>query len=409
MAAIVRRGETVLWSQGTAEPLTLTEAFVRQRHAVGPAHVLVGITFSETLQPELADCWSFTSYAGTGGNQRLSRAGALDILPSHYSQFAPLFAQGALKCDVVFLQLSAANAAGAHSLGAANDFVAGAARHARVVVAEINDQAPWTHGSEQLAQLRIDYAVRTSRPLLQLPPQAIGDTERRIAANCAPYIPDGATLEVGIGAIPDAILGGLADRRELGVHSGAIGDSMVDLMQQGVVTNGRKRVDPGVTVTGVLFGTDRLYRFAHENGAIAVRPPSHTHDPRVFAQLDDFVAVNSAIEVDLTGQVNAELAGDLYLGAVGGQGDFIRAALQSPGGRSIIALPSTARKGTETRIVSRLSHGVTTTARSDADIVVTEWGVAQLRGQTVRERVRRMIAIAHPSFREQLERDAHGG
>jgi acyl-CoA hydrolase len=407
LTRLVRRGDTVLWPQGTAEPLTLTEALVRQRQDVGPANVFIGITFSETLQPEHADWLTFTSYAGTGANQRLSRAGALNILPSHYSQLPQLFASGEIKCDVAFLQLSGANDAGAYSFGVGHDYVPGAARRARVVIAEVNDQAPWTFGAQELSDLRIDFVVRTSRPLLQLAPQAIGETERRIAMHCAQYIADGAVLEIGIGAIPDAILSGLANRRELGVHSGAIGDSIVDLIEAGAITNVRKGIDRGVTVTGVLFGTERLYRFAHENPSIRLRPPSYTHDARILAQLDNFIAINSAIEVDLTGQVNAEQLGGHYMGAVGGQGDFVRAAIDSHGGRSIIALPSTAKRGTLTRIVPQLSGGITTTARSDADLIVTEWGVAELRGQTVKERVRRMIAIAHPAFREQLERDAH--
>lgn len=407
LTRIVRPGDTVLWTQGTAEPLTLTEALVRQRQDIGPMNVFIGMTYSATLRPEHGDWFTFTSYAGTAASQPLSRAGVLDILPSHYSQLPPLFARGALKCDVVFLQLSDVNSAGAHSLGASHDYAPGAARRARVVVAEINDQAPWTYGAHELLELRIDFVVRSSRPLLQLAPQAIGDTERRIAAHCAQYVPDGAVLEVGIGAIPDAILSTLVDRRELGVHSGMIADSMVSLMEAGAVTNARKGVDRGVTLTGVLTGTERLYRFAHENPAIRLRPPSYTHDARVLAQVDNFIAINSAIEVDLSGQVNAEQVGAQYLGAVGGQGDFVRAALHSNGGRSIIALPATAKQGTLTRIVPQLSGGITTTARSDADLIVTEWGVAELRGQTLRERARRMIAIAHPAFREQLERAAH--
>lgn len=406
LSKIIQAGDTVFWGQGTSEPLTLTEALVRQRTSIGRIGTFFGPSFSNTLQPEHADCLSFSSYCGIGKNQRLSKAGLLEIIPSHYSQLPKLIASGQMACNVAFLQLSGPNAEGRHSFGVANDYMLAAARKARVVIAEINDQAPWTHGGEELADLRIDYVVRTSRPILELKSSAIGDVERRMGAIAAQYIPDGAILEAGIGAIPDAILAALKEHRDLGIHTGMIGDSVVDLFESGALTNSLKPVDRGVTTTGVMFGTERLYRFAHQNPALQLRPATYTHDPRIMASFDKFVAINSAIEVDLTGQVNAEVADGYYVGGVGGQGDFVRAALHSPMGRSIIALPATAKEGKVSRIVSRLSGSVTT-SRSDADVVVTEWGAAELRGQTLKERARRMIAIAPPFAREKLEREAH--
>jgi acetyl-CoA hydrolase len=213
-------------------------------------------------------------------------------------------------------------------------------------------------------------------------------------------------LETGIGAIPDAILSALRDRRDLGIHSGLMGDSWIDLIEAGAVTNARKTIDRGECTAGVLFGTPRLYRFAHNNPQVVLQPVTHTHNVEVMGRLDNFIAINSAIEVDLTGQVNAELAGADYIGAVGGQVDFVRGAWRSRGGRSIIALPATAKSNTLSRVVSQIASSVVTTPRSDADLVITEWGVADLRAQTLPERARRMIAIAHPDFREQLERDA---
>jgi len=407
LTGILRPGDTIFVSQGTAEPRTLTEALVRQRAAIGGARLFFGPVFSETWQPEHADFLQFSGYGVFGNAQRLSKAGVFEVVPNHVSQLPELLRSGALRCDVAFIQLSAPNARGEPSFGLANDFLIDAARAARVVIAEINDQLPWTHGNEGLADLRIDYCVRTSRPPLQLQRAPIGDIERRIAAHAARYIGDGAVLETGIGAVPDAILSALGDRRDLGVHSGLMGDSLVELIEAGVLTNARKTVDRGLCTAGVLFGSERLYRFAHDNPALRLRPVRHTHDIAVMGSLDDFIAINSAIEVDLTGQVNAEIAGQHYIGAVGGQLDFVRGALRSRGGRSIIALPSTAKQGAISRVVSRIDSAITTTPRSDADLVVTEWGAAELRGQTLRERARRMIAIAHPDFREQLERDAH--
>lgn len=406
LSQIIRTGDTVFWGQGTSEPLTLTEALVRQRASLGKVNTFIGPSFSGTLQPEHADHLAFGSYCGMGKNQRLSKAGLLDIVPCHYSHLPKLIASGLLACDVVFVQLSAPNAAGELSLGVANDYLLEAARRARTVIAEINDRTPWTYGSEELADVSIDYVVRTSRPMLEVKPATIGDVERRIASFAAQYIPDGAVLETGMGAIPDAILLALRGHRNLGIHSGMIGDSAMDLMESGAVTNSHKPIDRGVTTTGVLFGTERLYRFAHRNPEIRLRPARYTHDPRNLAKFDRFVAINSAIEVDLTGQVNAEVADGVYVGGVGGQIDFVRAAASSPKGRSIIALPSTAREGKVSRIVARLSGSVTT-PRSDADMVVTEWGAAELGGQSLKERAKRMIAIAHPSAREDLEREAH--
>lgn len=407
LSRFIRPGDTIFVGQGTAEAQTLTETLVRQRARIGRAKVFLGPVFSGTWQPEHTDYLSFVSYGALGGNQRLARAGALEVLPCHMSQLPGLIGSGTLPADVVLVQLSAANANGEYSFGLANDYLVDAMRRARVVIAEVNDQVPWTYGSEALSQLRIDCMVHTSRPLLEMKPATIGAVERSIAAHAAQFIGDGAVLETGIGAIPDAILSALYDRRDLGVHSGMIGDSMAALIETGVVTNARKNIDRGFSTAGVLFGTRSLYDFARANPRLRLSPVRHTHDVQAIGSLDNFMAINSAIEVDLSGQVNAELVGMDYIGAVGGQVDFIRGAWRSRGGRSIIALPSAAKGNSLTRIVDRFAAGVTTTPRSDADVIVTEWGAAELRGQTLSERMRRMIAIAHPDFREALARSAH--
>ncbi|MFA7270361.1 MAG: acetyl-CoA hydrolase/transferase C-terminal domain-containing protein [Sterolibacterium sp.] len=407
LRGIVRPGDHVFLGQGTAEPLTLSETLVRQRAELGPLALFLGVVYSDTLQAEHADFLSFSSYGAFGTAQRLAKAGLLDVLPCHYSHLPELLRRRELRCDVVCLQLSAVDSTGAFSLGVANDYMLEAARQARVVIAEVNEQAPWTYGSDQLASTPIHYLVRTSRPLLEVKTQPLGEIEHRIGAHAAPYISDGAVLETGIGAIPDAILAALRGHRDLGVHSGMLGDSIIDLIEAGVVTNRLKPIDTGISVCGLLLGTQRLYRYAHQNPGIRLSPSWFTHRAAVMANFQKFVAINSALEVDISGQVNAEVTNGRYVGAIGGQGDFVRAANASPQGRSIIALPSTAKGGSISRIVVRFADGVTTTPRSDADLVVTEWGVAELRGQALAERARRMIAIAHPAFREQLERDFH--
>lgn len=407
LAQILRAGDMVVWGQGTSEPLTLSEAVVSQRADIGPLRVFLGAAFSETVKPEHADFLSLTSYGAIGTNARLAKAGVLEVVPCPYSRIPDLVSRGALRCDVALLQLSGPDAHGKHSLGVANDYMIDAARSARVVIAEINEQAPWTHDGNALDGTRIDFLVHTSRPLLEVGQTVPGPIEQRIGRYVASCIPDAAVLQTGIGAVPDAVLSSLRGHRDLGVHSGMIGDSMLDLIEAGAVSNRSKPVDCGVSVTGVLFGSPRLYRYANRNPAIALRSARHTHDPATLANFKAFFAINSALEVDLTGQVNAETSASGYAGAVGGQPDFIRAALASPEGRSIIALPSTARSNTVSRIVPRLSGGVVTSPRCSADLIVTEWGVAELEGRTIRERVRRMIDIAHPDFREALTRGAH--
>ncbi|MCW0234715.1 MAG: 4-hydroxybutyrate CoA-transferase [Ferrovibrio sp.] len=402
----VKPGDTVVCGQGTAEPCSLTRRLVAQADALGPLRLFLGPVFSDSFPAEASAKLTFTGYCGIGRAAQLSRAGRLDILTSHYSQLAPQFASGRLPADVVLLQLAPPRHGRRHSLGLACDYTLAAARRARVVIAEVNGDVPWTHGGEIPADLRIDAFVAADQPPLELPSATIGETERQIAAHVSRFIPDGATLQLGIGSIPDAIMASLQDRRDLGLHSGMAGDSVCALIETGVITNARKAIDPGVSITGVLFGGRRLYDYADDNPAIRLAPSDYTHAPAVIGRLRDFMAINSAIEVDLTGQVNAEVVDGTYLGAVGGQLDFTRAANAVSGGRAIIALPATARGGSISRIVAQLGAGVVTTPRSDADLVVTECGVAELRGCTLAERARRMIAIAAPDWRDRLQQAA---
>jgi acyl-CoA hydrolase len=407
LAEIIRAGDRVVWGQGSGEPVTLVEKLVEQRHAIGKISAFVGGTvYSETLKPEHADKIDFYAFGAIGSLRRLSTAGVLNVIPCHLSQLPGYFLDGIVGCDVLFLHLSGPDDQGNHSYSLANDYLQFAMRRARVVVAEVNDQAPWTHFEGRLDPARIDYILRVSRPVMQLQPSPFGPVEEAIARNIGNYIEDGTTIQIGIGAIPDAVMAGVGDRRDLGFHSGLMSDRVADLIERGVITNARKPIDTGITVAGTLRGTQRLYDFAHQNRAIKLHTLMHTHRAEILSQLDQLIAINSAIEADLTGQINAEVADGVQVGAVGGQGDFVRGAQMAARGRSVIAFPSTARGGKISKIVSRLS-GPVTTARSDADLIVTEHGIADLRGQPLDERVRRMLAIAHPDFREQLEREAH--
>jgi len=404
LTRVVRPGDGILWGQASAEPQTLVEALVAQRAALGGVSVFLGVNYAGIVQPEHADHLRLSAYCGAGHNRALADAGVLEIHPHPYSRLGALIRARRVCADVVFVQLSPPNDRGEYSLGLAAEYLVPALESCRAVIAEVNDQVPWTHCDRLLREEDLAFSIRTSRPPAPLPYGAPGATERAIARRAAEFVPDRATLEFGLGSLPDAVLEAVADRRDLGVHSGALGDAVAELARKGVITNAHKPIDRGVTVGGVLFGTKKLFDFVHRNPSVRLASSEYTHDAQVLAKFERFVAINSAVEVDLTGQVNAEVAAGSYVGAVGGALDFIRAANQSSGGASLIVLPSCI--GTRvSRIVAALS-GPVATPRSETGIIVTEQGTADLRGLTLRERARRMIAIAHPAFREELEREA---
>lgn len=399
----IRPGDTLLWGQSSAEPMTLVRAYTAQRHRFARTRAFLGIGLSGLLEPAYADAIDFVGYGGSGTNRALADAGVLDVVPCHYSDLPGLMRSGALRIDVLLLQVPPADAQGRHSLGLAHEYLLAALDTARVVIAEVNDQMPWTVGSRLLQPDEIDVRVDASYAPLHAPSALPGERESAIAVHVASLIEDGATLQCGLGAIPEAVLGALHGRRDLGVHSGTVGDAVMRLMQSGAVTNARKGRDTGMTIAGVLIGSSRLHRFAHRNEALQMRGTEYTHNPEVLASLERFVAINSAVEVDLTGQVNSELAAGSYVGAVGGAVDFLRGAQRSRGGVPVVALPSTA--GANTRIVATLS-GPVSTPRCDAGVFVTEYGIADLRGLPLAARTRRMLDIAHPVHRARLEQEA---
>ena len=404
LAEFIRPGDGVFVGQACAEPLTLTEALVAQRAAYSGASVFLGVNYAGTFRAEHADHLRLTAYCGAGHNRKLVDAGLLDICPFPYSQMGSLIRARQLRADVLLVQVSPPNARGEYSLGLSTEYLVPALATARAVIAEVNDQVPWTHTQPLLREKDFARLVHSSRPPVPLPYGAPGEVELAIGRNAAAFIPDRSVLEFGLGSLPDAILAALADRRDLGVHSGLICDGVARLAQSGAITNAHKSIDRGVTVCGVLFGTKVLHDFVRDNPAVSLRSSDYTHSAKVLGGIENFVAVNSAVEVDLTGQVNAEVAGGSYVGAVGGALDFIRAANASPGGASLICLPASIGSKLS-RVVASLS-GPVATPRSEAGVFVTEHGAADLRGLTLAQRVPKMIAIAHPAFREGLEREA---
>jgi acetyl-CoA hydrolase len=398
----LRPGDTVVVGQGTAEPRSLVEALIEQRHDLAPLTVFVGASFTGLFQPKHADALRFIGFGGVGRTSTLVNAGVLDLLPLHLGTMPSLIETGRIAVDAVLLQLSAADAHGMHSLGLVADYLQPAIGCARVTLAEINPHVPFTLGDTLVQGDRLAAIVVDERPPLAVERRGSLPEDGRIAEFVAEIVPDGATLQFGIGGTPDAVLARLHGKRDLGVHSGLVSDAFVDLVESGAITNGRKELDTGTTIAGALFGTRRLYTWAHRNPKLAMRPLSYTHDAAVLANLRSLHAINSAIEVDLTGQINSESAAGSYVGTVGGQGAFARAAINSAHGRSIIALPSTARSGSTSRIVPRLFDGVTSSVRADVDLVVTEHGVADLRGATLAQRTKRLLAISDPRHRDEL-------
>jgi acetyl-CoA hydrolase len=402
-APYIKPGDAVVWGQLTAEPATLVEALSAQCAGLGGISAFVGMSLGEALQPESAAHIALSFAGGAATNHRFAQNGALNNLPVHLSRIPGHIVSGEIPCDVALINTVQDGAAGPLNLALSADYMGAAIATARTVIAEANDQLPETFGDTAIALAAVDAVVPTSRPPPVFAPPALGAAERAIGAQIAGLIPDRATLQMGVGAIPNAALEALAGKRDLGIHSGLLTDAVVDLVEAGAVTNRFKPIDEGKSVTAVLYGTPALYRWAHRNAALSVRAVTHTHAAGVLAGFERFFAINAALEVDLTGQVNGEIAGGRAAGLIGGQVDFGRAALASPGGRGIIALRSTARRGTVSTIVPRLSGGVVTTARSDVDTIVTEHGMAELAGIPVFERARRLIAIAHPDFRGALE------
>ena len=402
LAQFIRAGDTLVWGQSAAEPLALMQAYVAQRQRFARTRVFLGIGGSNTLQPEHADAIDIIGYAAGGSHRALGMAGVLDPVPCHYSQIPLLIDSGRIAVDVVFVQVSPPNDNGECSLGLAHDYLVAAMRKARCVLAEVNTDVPWVPGAT-LRLADVDAWVQSDQAVVDVPAGKSGAAENAIAQLIASRIENGSTLQLGIGNLPDAVLQALRGHRDLGIHSGTIGDRVADLAEAGVITNARKSIDAGVSVTGLLMGTARTRRWAHHNQALRIAGTNYTHNARVLGQIKNLVAINAAIEVDLTGQVNAEVVAGQYLGAVGGAMDFLRAAANSEGGLPIVALPATARG--QSRIVAQLS-GPVSTPRADAGLIVTEHGMADLRGMSLRQRVQAMLAIAAPEHRDALAASA---
>lgn len=405
---LLRPGMRVLLPPGCAEPCTLVEEIVREAGRLRPLTLMGGLLLGgyPFCGPEYRDTFRWVTFHIMPALREAVRRGQVEFIPARYFDTLWIFGPaGPWAADAVLVQTAPPDADGRLSLGVSTSYPLPLARSAPLLIAEVNRRMPRTLGDSTLRLDQVTAWVEVDRPLVAYPAPPVGDVERRISAHVSELIPDGATLQVGIGSVPEAILGALGDRRDLGVHSLLV-DAMLPLLMRGVITNARKTRNPGRMDLGEIMGTEPLFRFVHENPLVNMEPSSLIHNPQVVARLERFVSINSAIEVDLTGQVNAESLGDRQVAGIGGQFDFVEGAYWAPGGRSVIALPSTGRGGEVSRIVARLAAGAkVTTPRHLTDCVVTEFGRADLRGRSVEQRARALIALAHPRFRAELERE----
>ena len=402
---VILPGDRVYVHPGCAAPAVLTEALLRRASSLHDVEILHLLTFGK------AD-YTLPQYDGhfrhnglfLGANVRDAvAAGRADYTPIMLGEIEKLFCSQELPLDVVLMQLSPPDEYGYMSLGVGVDCTLNAARCARHVIAEVNRQMPRSLGDSFLHVSKVSAIVESDRPLLELKPEPFTDLQRRIGQHVASLIPDGATLQVGIGGIPDAVLSCLGDKRDLGIHSEMCSDGVIPLIESGVITGDRKTIHRGKIVVGFVLGTEKLFRFIHENPMFELHPTQYTNDPFIIAQNERMVAINSAIQVDVTGQVCSDSIGTRPYSGFGGQLDFIRGAARSKGGKPIITLPSTAKGGTVSRIVPVLDPGAgVVTTRADVHYVVTEYGVAYLHGKTLRQRAEALIAVAHPDFRDQL-------
>jgi acyl-CoA hydrolase len=401
----VRSGQTLYIHPGCSTPDTLVEALVERAEELQDVEVVHLLTLGR------AD-YALPQYEGhfranalfIGPNVRSAvHQGRADYTPIFLHEIEDLFLTGQKPLDVAFIQLSTPDRYGFMSLGPGIDCTLTAARCAKHVIAEVNPLVPRTHGDAFLHVRDVDAIVETTHPLGELHAEAPDDVQLRIGAHVASLIDDGSVLQMGIGGVPDAVLGCLKNHQDLGIHTEMFSDGVIPLVESGVINGARKTLHPGKLVAGFVLGTQRLFEFIDDNPRFEFHPIQYVNDPFVIAQNEKMVAINSALQVDLTGQVCSDSIGTRPYSGFGGQVDFIRGAAHSKGGKPVIALPATAKNGTVSRIAPMLDAGAgVVTSRADVHYVVTEHGIAYLHGKTIRERVEALIRIAEPKFHDQL-------
>src|SRR5438876_677114 len=401
----VESGMRVYIQPGCAEPETLVEALMRRGPAVRDVEIVHMMTMGVApyVAPDMAGHFRHNAVF-IGSNVRAAiNDGRADYTPIYLSEIEELFESGVMPIDVALVEVSPPDSHGYCSFGVGVDTTLTAAKCARYVVAQVNDYMPRTYGDSFIHVSDIDAVVESSRPLCELKKPEITDMHVAIARKIAGLIPDGAVLQTGIGGIPDAVLPFLMDRKDLGVHSELVPEGVIPLIEAGVITGARKNFKPRKIIVGFALGTKKMFEFVDNNPIFEFHPTAYTNDPALIARNDNMVAINSALQIDLTGQVCSDSIGNQFYSGIGGQVDFLRGASRSKGGKPIIAISSTAKDGAIPRIVPMLSPGAgVVTSRGLIRYVVTEYGVAYLHGKSIRERAKALIDISHPKFREEL-------
>ncbi|MFV0363334.1 MAG: acetyl-CoA hydrolase/transferase family protein [Suipraeoptans sp.] len=403
----VHSGDRVVLGQAVGIPTLLTDAMVECKDNYKNVEIvqMVPMGNGKFTEAGLEENFRLNSIFTGAYTKKAISEGRADYTPCHFNEVPGLFDE-LLIPDVALVQVTTPDNHGYVSLGVSVDYTLAAVKRAKTVIAQVNENMPRTHGDSFVHISELDYIVRENTAIPELPPPVIGDVEKAIGEHCASLIKDGDTLQLGIGAIPDAVLLFLKDKKDLGIHSEMISDGVVELIEEGVITNARKTLHPNKSIVTFLMGSKRLYNYADDNPALAMHPVNYVNDPYVIGQNDNLVSINSCVQVDFMGQVCSESVGKMQISGTGGQVDFVRGAKISKGGRSIIAISSTAAKGKLSKIVPVIDEGsAVTTLRTDVDYIITEFGIARLKGKSLRERAKSLIEISHPDFRESLIRD----
>lgn len=404
---LIQNGDRVVIGHAAGVPLAITDVMAEHKEDYRDVEIMqmVSMGNAKFAEPGTEGHFHLNSMFLGAHSRQAVKEGRGDFTPCCFSEIPGLF-RDYLPVDVAIIIVTPPDKDGYCSCGISVDYTLPAARCAKRVIAQVNPRMPRTHGDTFLHVSEIDAFVEIEEPILELAIPKIGEVERAIGENCAKLVHDGDTLQLGIGGIPDAVLLFLKGKKDLGIHSEMISDGVVELIEAGVITNKRKTLHPGKTVVTFLMGTKRLYDYADDNPSIYMCGVDYVNDPFVIAGNDNLISINSCIQVDLQGQVAAESAGLSQISGIGGQTDFVRGARRSKGGKSIMAIASTAKKGTVSKIVPFLDEGAAvTTSRTDVDYVVTEFGIAALRGKSLKQRAAALIRIAHPDFRKGLREE----
>lgn len=400
----IRSGHRVVVAHACGEPSVLLDAMVANAAQYEKVEIIhmVAMGKAEYCQPQYDKHFHHNAFFLGGSTRAAAAEGRADFTPVYFSEIPAILGEE-LRPNVTLLQVSPPDDHGYCSLGVSVDYTKGAAQQADLVIAQVNRFMPRTLGDSFLHVTDIDCFVEADTPVIELAPPKITEVERAIGQNVAELIRDGDTLQLGIGAIPDAVLLFLKEKHDLGIHTEMFSDGVVELAEAGVITNRKKTLHRGQSVATFLMGTRRLYDYVDNNPAVAMYPVDYVNDPYVIGKNDNLVSINSCVQIDIMGQVVSTSAGLRQISGVGGQVDFVRGANLSKGGRAIMAMPSTTGKGRISKIVPFLDPGsAVTTSRNDVNYVVTEYGIAQLRGKSLRQRAEALIDIAHPDFRAEL-------